>query len=447
MIVKLPVADMRRLARLVGFLFATVLLLAGEMAYAQTAPASHLSAAEQADFWEQRAIALSGTDNRGAIEALAKAIELEDRAYRRVELAQLLEAEGQNAAALEQLERANALEPNNPELHFALGYLYLKLENVPEAIVWFEKGLARNPSELGVQEDLAYAYKHQGENQKAIDAFKKVVDNEPHYPQSTEQEREETKRRIYHARSEITELDRQFYAGLYAGYRSGASSDIAAAPAASPGESHFGAEAGWRPEEFHHDGRMIVFYGRVYGYGQSDDSYKIDEESWQGGLGVRAKPFKEIDLQFGIERLFKIGDFSWDAWLFRSAYFWGDGGELKPYEDNWNFTSLYVDFAAVPDPRFTSVFFEGMQGRRYLIGDRTTVTPHIVLSAYETNDPYQSTTNVEAGPGVSLTYYGHEDKYHAPRSTTELRLQYRLGLHTDSGVTDDAWVLGLFVTF
>lgn len=401
---------------------------------------------QQAADWEARARSLRQHDLSGAIDAMRRATELEDRAYRRFELGEMLRAAGRDEEALTELQRANALDPNNPDIHFALGYAALKDGNDARAISWFEKGLAARPGALGPREDLAYAYKRQERNAQAVEAFKKVVDNGPNYPRGSEAERDDTQRRIYNARREISELDRRFYANAFAVYRDESSLNAVMLPEAGPSISQAGGEIGWRPGKIgYRDGRMVTVYARAFGSALGDD-FQIDEETWQGGFGIRVKPLKRADLQLTLERMVKLGDFSRNAWLSRVSYFWGDGGELRPYDKDWHFQSYYFDAAAIPDePNFNSLFFEGMEGHRFLLHDRLTVTPHLVLSAYRTEDPFQKRVRIEAGPGVSFNLFGRADTYHAEQSSLELRAQYRFGLRTNGVNSDDAVVVGLYL--
>jgi len=113
---------------------------------------------------------------------------LDPTAERRFRLSQLAERLGDREEARRQLEEAVAAEPANMEYKAALGYALRKSGDLAGAAQLLSGVLAARPSRYALHEDLGYTYLGLGENDKAIDQFKWVIDNQQLYPNETQEE-------------------------------------------------------------------------------------------------------------------------------------------------------------------------------------------------------------------------------------------------------------------
>jgi type IV pilus assembly protein PilF len=101
-------------------------------------------------------------------------------------LGQAYLAEGKNAAAYKQLKKAEALNPDDPHTHFALGVFYYRQENYTPAISEYKKTLELKPDYASARNNLGIVYLALKDWDSAITCFKDVLDNyiyaTPHFP-------------------------------------------------------------------------------------------------------------------------------------------------------------------------------------------------------------------------------------------------------------------------
>ncbi len=92
-------------------------------------------------------------------------------------LGQAYLAEGKNAAAYQQLRRAEALNPDDPHTHFALGEFYFRQENYSSAISEYKKTLELKPDYASAMNNLGIVYLALKDWDAAIACFKDVSGN------------------------------------------------------------------------------------------------------------------------------------------------------------------------------------------------------------------------------------------------------------------------------
>ncbi len=85
-----------------------------------------------------------------------------------IELAAILEHQGDTRGALRHLLAAAALEPANADLHYRLGLLYLGRERQQDAITRFERAVEINPKFLDAHRELVQIYEAMGRLRDAI---------------------------------------------------------------------------------------------------------------------------------------------------------------------------------------------------------------------------------------------------------------------------------------
>jgi tetratricopeptide (TPR) repeat protein len=127
--------------------------------------------------------------------------------------AQALDAQGKTDEAIQELEAGAKAAPNEPNLHFGLGYLYwkkrnfenahrefeaelkldaghaqamaymgdteMKLEHWESALAWLQKALQAKPDDTLANLDLGMVLSHSGRNEEALVALKRAVELNP----------------------------------------------------------------------------------------------------------------------------------------------------------------------------------------------------------------------------------------------------------------------------
>lgn len=407
-----------------------------------------LSIPERASFFDLRASVRGAQNPQAAIEDLRAAVAAEESADRHLRLAVALQAQNNHNEALTHMRRAYELDPDNPELAISLAYALGNVGREAESIPLFQEGIRADEAEYyATREDLAYAQLRTRRFNDAARSFRGVVDSAPRYPQATRQERDDLDERMYRVRSEIRELERTWYLYGSASYRS---SDINSSglPGNDRNQSQIGVEAGWYPLRGRVSwGRGFSVFARAY-ESFEPDSFELREESAQGGIGLRLQPFESFQFVLTAERLIAIGELARDAWQFTAAHGWGVGGDWRPADDNWWVANTYLEGAWIPEePSFMSVNGEATAGRAFRIAPHLAVIPHGVVSARYSEDEFVQNFLGELGLGVSLRYWFDDSRYHAPRGTAELQLQYRWYAYEDTAIplTDDGTFLGRLV--
>lgn len=81
--------------------------------------------------------------------------------------------------ALQTLVAAREAAPQNPLVHYRIGYLYHKMNRLPEARSAYETALRFDRCAAGALNNLGNILKKQGELERAIDLFKRACDCDP----------------------------------------------------------------------------------------------------------------------------------------------------------------------------------------------------------------------------------------------------------------------------
>jgi len=111
---------------------------------------------------------------------------LKDRAEALRKLGEAYMSESKDAAAFRKLKEAEALNPDDPFTHFALGIFYFNKEKYDMAIDHYKKCMELKPDFASVRNNIGLAYLKKGDYDTAISFFKGLADNyvyaTPHYP-------------------------------------------------------------------------------------------------------------------------------------------------------------------------------------------------------------------------------------------------------------------------
>ncbi|PCJ31044.1 MAG: hypothetical protein COA93_11500 [Alphaproteobacteria bacterium] len=286
------------------------------------------------------------------------------------------------------------------------------------AIMHFEQALKFIPEDKPLRLQLAYAYKILGQNDKAAENFKKVIDldDDSSFP----------------IKREIEQLENRFSISSYAIYRD-ESSNHRQLSGPDLTQSQAGLEVSYQPEKIgFKGGRKFQIYGRLMS-GMTPEKFEPDPDSFQAGIGLRLKPLPDHNLVFSAERLIKIGDFARNDWMLRAGYSRDHGTDYREDKNNWWSYSLYLD-AAILTPANPDIYLTAQAISGYNIA----LSPGLVLQPRMTGlltwqkDSFQQASLIEAGPGINMRYYFNDSKYEAYRSHIDLTIEYRLKISGNS---------------
>lgn len=391
---------------------------------------AELTGSDLALYYEERALVMADVQPAAAAMYLARAIEIEDRPYRRFQRGLLLQQAGDERAALAEFSRALDGDSRNVDILLSTAYTAQRIGDADLAADLFQRVLTIDPDRNTVREDLGYALMQADREEEAATAFRAAILDPTVRVNETAQERDQ---RIYRLRRQVEQLERSTYGFAFASYRDGSAPVAVNLPETGPNETQFGGEFGWRPDAFNTQNTGLTLFGR--GYVSADPgTVTLNDETLQMGVGARWKPFGDHDFYLAGERLIAGGNLARDAWLLRASYGWADGLDWNPNEADWNYTTVFADLAYIPDnPEFLSAYASVRQGRRFRTGERWTVTPYVTGVAQWSDDTFQTRERLEVGPGVVFSHWFDDSETSAPGQRLDLEMEYRFGV----GDTDD----------
>jgi len=333
--------------------------------------------------------------------------------------------------ALQHCQTAATLEPHSDHSTLAFAYASKETQQSDAALRLFETALDRDPENVSLYKELAYLPLYNGHNNEATQRFRQDIDQALNDPQFAEGDTRALERDIEQMRREVQRLTHRFDLALYQAWRSN-TQQVRTSPSVF-GEgvipSQGGVELTYQPPGIgFRDERIFQIFGRFL-WSTEPRSLNVDDDSLQGSLGVRYKPFRQLNAYFSIERLFKIGHQAENNWLLRITYGWDQGARLKTGESLRPYSFLYGDLGYfVEHPSNVAFYGEARQGLALQVGNAVMLTPHLVLDGrYQTLQPDRN-AYMEGGLGASLKYFFNATRYETPRSSLELLIQYKIGL-------------------
>jgi tetratricopeptide (TPR) repeat protein len=288
--------------------------------------------------------------------------------------------------------------------------------------------LAAEPNRYTLHEDLGYTYLGLGENDKAIEQFKWVIDNQGLYPAENQAERESTARTIEGLRRTINAVESHWTAYGYTNlcltghYCERRTRNLESLLSTNQG----GLELDYQPPGIGFiDGRIFQGFARTF-FSYAPGTISPQGGSFQGGVGIHYKPLRDYNLVLSGERLIKFGANAVNNWEGRISFSTSAGQEIDPVASQSWYSLLYLDFAGTPQsPHQILTYADGRGGWNFQVTDRTVISP-FVYGIFRGNYGIGANTSAETGVGASLRAFFYEDKYHAPRDAVELlpRLGY-----------------------
>jgi len=313
--------------------------------------------------------------------------------------------------------------PENPPSNWRhaanLGYDAYAIGDFQTAITYFERALTIFPENHDIRLQLAYAYKISGQNLKAAENFKRVID---HYVHPA----------LFELKREVEQLENRFNLSAYAIYRDeSANRQRLAGPDLT--QSQIGAEISYQPENIgFQNGRKFQIYGRLLS-AMALGKIKPNPDSYQAGFGLRLKPFSAHNLILSGERLVKVGDFARSDWMIRAGYSLDHGTDYSQEKVHWWSYSLYLD-AAIIDPSDPDIFLtsQATGGYNIAVGQAVVLQPRLTALINWQKDSFHQASLIETGPGLNLKLYFNDSKYEAYRSSLDLTVEYRIKISGNS---------------
>lgn len=112
-------------------------------------------------------------------EELEKALAIREHEKIYLSLSALKLEEKRYDEALKLIDKANALKPSDPEVHYGYGITYMRAGNRPQAIEAYRRVLGLQPEHLGARNNLAAVLLEQGDLEGAAKEFREIVTIDP----------------------------------------------------------------------------------------------------------------------------------------------------------------------------------------------------------------------------------------------------------------------------
>lgn len=306
-----------------------------------------------------------------------------------------------------------ALLDRNPACDLDLAYTLLRVGADAEALAVLDDRCTAAMT-AAVHLDAAYAARRLGRNAQAADHFKAALDKDraaaaPAFDPVT----------AFGIMRSVDSLDRSF--GLSAGafYRG----DRSAAGGGNVGQGI--VEAYWQPPVVgSRDGRILQVYGRASLNALTPGS-TVQTDSTQGAVGLRYKPFADVNLMIAGERLFPIGDSAATDWMVRAGYSMSLNTDIQPTRASYLTGQLYAEGAyLVEQDRFLGTL-EGRYGLDGHLGSPRLIGSLYASAAYSYDSAEARTSVGAAGLGAGLRYWFRATQYRAPASVVQFDVIYR----------------------
>ena len=215
--------------------------------------------------------------------------------------------------------------------------------------------------------------------------------------------------------------------------------------------SQAGALIGWRPPwiGFRDEKTLDVFLRGLANFRKN--SYRLDEDSYQGGVGILVKPFRQINYSLSFERLFKIGSDSENNWLWRNMLSLETGERPSREDPFWLWARLYGEVSYyLESTRRWIYYLDGRIGPSFSILHPLTLTvPQAIgVVRYQSNDPDGRGSYYLGGIGANLRLLEGEGSYTVGRWHLDGYAHYTWGRFDThpAGLEDEdfrGWIFGI----
>ncbi len=283
-------------------------------------------------------------------------------------------------------------------------------------VVYLKKGLLFFPYEVDSLEEMGYQLMRLNDRVAARDAFRRAIDvYDEILPVMTGPDAAAYRENRLAMKKQQTTLDKAVGFQAYLSktdYNLSSNEVLLSIDGALP--SQYGAEISWRPPDIgFRNERIFEVFGRALGNFEQD-SWTPDEQSYQGGVGARYKPFAKINFNTSFERLFKIGDNAEDNWLWRNMISIERG--TRPVQEAawWTTESVYGEVSYYLEaPERWIYYADGRIGLSFPLGQDGYLTlPQLMaVGRYQSDDPAGIGTYSLVGVGATARLLQAEQRY------------------------------------
>jgi tetratricopeptide (TPR) repeat protein len=399
-------------------------------------------AGEDLAFYQEE-VALAAPDAARALAAREAAAKAAPTAARWVTVAEAQRADGDLSGAHQAYREALALDPDNETALLGVGYLFYSQRRFAESIRPFTAAHGPRSSAPAVRADIAYNHLALGQKKEGLRELERAIDGyrvaAASQPKAAAQPDPATEEKIFDLRREHMFQSDRFSGDTALTIQPGVGAEPRFADAQRASGSQFGAELFWAPPlpgKGSGEGNASRFQLSTRLFAALDDDTLAPKwDSAQLAAGVRYRPLEKQNLVLSFERLIGLGEDARDGWLPRAMWSWQDGGDIEPFKQHWNYTSLFADVSYVwASSSSWQALGQVVQGRAFKLTDRTALIPHVVaVGRGAWGSEQKDEEALELGGGVSLAHWFAEDQHNAPSQRLQLDLEYRYV----TGRTDD----------
>lgn len=372
-------------------------------------------------------------DKPGAQQDFAQALAVGNVPLR--EQASLYAAMGKPHEALERLQKARAAGELQPGDEVQMAYFLSQAGDDQAALDAFKRLDRQHGLKPREVQDAAYTAMRVSDDAQAIAYFKRVLD----YRQTGDLQMPD--QQVFDTRRAVSDLSRVWGVTNTTTYRGASTTNgLSGAPSSSNDSVQNSTEVFWRPAGYR-DARFVELYGRVTDTlwtKESGNDKGLD--ALQGAVGARIKPFSNYNVMAAFERTFPLAGSRVDGdWLVRLGYGSSIGTDLRVDVPSWWTSQFYAEGGRyLQDKRnyFNSEWQLGRSIRLDRVSPRLVVFPHVVAAV-----DYDSKMHSEvdalgrnktsgdsaggAGVGVGARYWFRETRHKAPQSYIDFSVQYR----------------------
>lgn len=319
-------------------------------------------------------------------------------------------------------ETAEATDTVPPNFWGDMGVLAGDLKDFDLGTAALATSQAIYPSDVDSSEEVGYQYMKWNKRNEAQASFSNAIaiynDVLPNLKGKDEEEYSENSQSM---KKEYSKLDKVWGAQAYISKtdldaESESELPIQTIEGALPAQA--GVFASYRPPKIgFRNEKNLDIYGRVLA-NFKPDSWDLDEESYQGGVGLSYKPFAAHNFNTSIERLFKIGDNSENNWLWRNLAAWEYGEKPPKDRDFWLQSKLYGELSFfLDDPERWIYYLDGRVGLSLSIADKVLLTlpQGMAIARYQSDDDTGLGTYTMLGLGANLRFLEREKALYTER--------------------------------
>jgi len=351
---------------------------------------------------------------------------------------------GKSKEALTNYQEYVRMETNPPATFWGdLGQAEGKYREYKKGTAALRRSLEYHSVDVDTLSDQGYQFMKWNHNRESQQAFRRAIDLYADLvPRVPTNETAAYRNHEVAMKQEYTKLDHLFGIQGYVSrtdYGFPTNVGISSVDGALP--SQYGMELSLRPPVvgFFNEKTLEVF-GQLTG-NFKNPTWTPDPDSYQGMLGLRAKPFERLNYNMSFARLFKIGDNAEDNWLWRNMASWERGEKPAQGKKVGLNLKLFGDLGYYFDPRVRWYgYIDGRAGPSFRLAQNALlVLPQLMgIMRYETNDKGDTGSYGLAGIGCSLRLFEKESRYLINRLYADIFAYYTWGqfMSTPNGFDD-----------